>query len=185
MLIHIIYHRLFLNSAKIWVWVFPLVSTMYFQLKKNESNVQMKKNKNNGAGVPSAFFNIGNNMITVVAEAQFASVENGTIFGSTISGMYNHTRGPNERPKFAIKITNPITINAFATFWELSWMKNPRAMIKRQKAAKTVPSCNKVLRPNFVKRYDESNPPTICSKLRNTGIRLAREGNTFETISEP
>lgn len=76
----------------------------------------MKKNKNNGAGVPSAFFNIGNNMITVVAEAQFASVENGTIFGSTISGMYNHTRGPNERPKFAIKITNPITINAFATF---------------------------------------------------------------------
>lgn len=58
----------------------------------------MQKNKNSGPIDPIADPIIGNNIITMLADVQFASVENGTIFGSTISGMYNHTTGPKERP---------------------------------------------------------------------------------------
>ena len=44
----------------------------------------MKKNMNNGAVAPKADCKMGNRIITIEAEPQFANVVKGTILGSTI-----------------------------------------------------------------------------------------------------
>ena len=54
---------------------------------KNDTKLHIQKNKNNGAGVPIADFNKGKHIMTNEADAQFASVENGTMLGVTIYGM--------------------------------------------------------------------------------------------------
>jgi hypothetical protein len=51
-------------------------------------------------------------MVINEADAQLAAVLNGILFGYNISGIYNHTIGPNDNPKFAINIINPIRIIA-------------------------------------------------------------------------
>ena len=53
-------------------------------------------------------------MITRAAADQLVRVEKGMNLGSTISAIYNQTNGPNESPKFPIKIMSPITIKTFA-----------------------------------------------------------------------
>ena len=71
-------------------------------MTSSDSTLQIEKKKKSGTGVPNALLKIGKVIITTDAEAQFASVENGTTYGYTISAMYSHTTGPSVRPKLAM-----------------------------------------------------------------------------------
>lgn len=51
---------------------------------KKDIKDQMKKNMNNGAGVPIELAIIGKGIMTIAAANQFENVEKGIIFGSTI-----------------------------------------------------------------------------------------------------
>ena len=55
-----------------------------FQLMKKDIKDQIKKNMNNGAGVPIELAIIGKGIMTIAAANQFENVEKGIIFGSTI-----------------------------------------------------------------------------------------------------
>ena len=68
----------------------------------NDTRDQAAKNKNKEAGLPIAFDKIGNRIITIDADNQLDPVENATIAGSTISGIYNQTTGPSDNPKAVI-----------------------------------------------------------------------------------
>lgn len=54
---------------------------------------------------------IGKRIIVIEAPVQLQVVAIATIDGWTISGMYNHTIGPSDKPKFAIYTASPENIN--------------------------------------------------------------------------
>lgn len=53
---------------------------------------------------------IGNDITIKLADDQFVRVLTEISSGYSISGIYNHTIGPNDSPKTAIKIISHITI---------------------------------------------------------------------------
>ena len=76
----------------------------------------------------------------IVAPIKLVIVENGIIFGSTISGMYSHGIGPKDNPKFAMKTIIPIDIKIGAKFSSWSWMKKPKNTRSKLKHETSVPN---------------------------------------------
>lgn len=68
----------------------------------NDTRDQAAKNKNKEAGLPIAFYKIGNRITTIDAENQLAPTAIPTIKGSAISGTYSQGNGPSDIPKIAI-----------------------------------------------------------------------------------
>lgn len=85
----------------------------------------------------------------IVVEPQLLPTAIGTLSGSIISGMHNHTTGPKVSPKLAIKITSPTITNAFPT---LESVINPIEMITLDITNTIVPSCRRVFLPNLDNR---------------------------------
>lgn len=106
---------------------------------KKETKDQIKKNKNNGAGVPIESAIMGKGIITIAAASQFENVENGIIFGSTISAIYTQTIGPIENPRLNIYMIRPVKIKPFPALSAFSLIKNPIAINSKQNEAHPTP----------------------------------------------
>ncbi len=110
-------------------------------MNKKDPKHQAVKNMKRIAGFPFKTLSLimGNIIITEAAEIQFAAVENGTILGSTISGIYNQTTGPSESPNTAINKNRPLSTKPCPSCSWSSRMKNPIDIIRQANPSKKDP----------------------------------------------
>lgn len=126
------------------------VSTIIFWLMKNDIKHHTKKNRN-GTNLTLAFWPAisGKPIMHTAAPNRFVIVEYGIMFGSTISGMYNHTIGPNVNPKNVIKTHMPIIM---AIDWGTESLKS-NAFLKKNEMATMPRHTMQTNVPNWIKNF--------------------------------
>lgn len=99
--------------------------------------------------------------------------------------MYNHVTGPKDKPKFAIKITNPKMTKKLLAECEEFWIRNPIETIVKEMADVSVPAWRIVFLPTRAKSMLESKPAITLYRFNITGMILDIEGKISATISTP
>lgn len=99
--------------------------------------------------------------------------------------MYSQTTGPRDSPKLAMKITKPVMMSPLLALVESGCTKKPMATISREMEAIKVPAWSIILRPRRARRKLEIMLATTDSRLRMTGMTLAREGRILAIMSTP